>query len=339
MEIGLIFEAVRALLSKDGAADINSTTGSSLAQGLKANLVCYRTLLRGTQFLELRVKLDSFKTGVHSTYLRPQLSHSTLALYADFTMEALALVAVLEDRMHSLHAADQQLASESSVPTAPRALLSIADQKTFHSLLEFVVAIGIIPYLLPCICKPGSSRDASIVKAVNVSWQVTTELLYGTCCVMLKCCDNVSIGSSVTMRHFSDILASLIQICYAPKPVVSQPSSDDHACKKISSPADIVSNSTLTNERSVKEQSMEMLQGLLTKTYQPLVVKELLVLQRLAGLGSIAALGSKGKRGGQRQGGVKWLGKVCGQMLSERLMSKSGVQHVISGIMDLTDGE
>ena len=103
---------------------------------------------------------------------------------------------------------------------------------------------------------------------------------------------------------------------------------------------------------------MEMLQNLLEGTYQPLIIRELwklLILQQQpqggeqgpgakntgGGGGSVTRSGGgkpevvgTGRRRGSK-GSMKWLQKVCGQLLSERLLSKNGVEHVISGIMNM----
>ena len=35
-------------------------------------------------------------------------------------------------------------------------------------------------------------------------------------------------------------------------------------------------------------------------------------------------------------GAVQWLQRICGRLLSERLMHKNGVQHVLRGIFEAT---
>ena len=62
---------------------------------------------------------------------------------------------------------------------------------------------------------------------------------------------------------------------------------------------------------------------------------------RAAGGGGAGGRGAArgGGAGGKGKGGaLSWLHRACGEMLSQWLMGKNGVQHVINGVLDVTGG-
>ncbi|XP_030138407.4 transport and Golgi organization protein 6 homolog [Taeniopygia guttata] len=76
-----------------------------------------------------------------------------------------------------------------------------------------------------------------------------------------------------------------------------------------------------------RAQCREALRDILDRVYQPLAVQELLILQgqpkqRCPGAGAAPA----------------WLRRLCGHLLSERLLRPGGVQAVVRGVLEGTDG-
>ena len=69
------------------------------------------------------------------------------------------------------------------------------------------------------------------------------------------------------------------------------------------------------------------LEKILTKTFQPMVIKELLLLQGGPG-------GSRGSSINTLPRAPRWLTQVCGRLLSERLMQPKGVQNVLKAVLD-----
>lgn len=377
IETRLLFKAVEVLLSNCGSVNSSTTGGGGLEQSLERNLVSFRALLEVPESSELNHRLHSFKSGPQSHFLTQKLHNPTLTVYADFALEALALIAIIDEHTSSLNEADERTAPQtrSGVPVAPSALLSVKEQKALHSLLEFVIALGIYPHLLTGVGRLASRHAASISKATDLPQDVTNGFLYAACSVLVKCFRNKVIGASLLTRHLSDVLVALIQVCYSPNVEIpdthgaswSSGTSTQSEGPSVSSPADILPPVAPSCVCSIKESCMKTLQNLLTKTYQPLIIRELwklLILQQQPlseeqRLGAKTAGGGRSDVGGRRfmetsgggkpegtcagrqrssKGSMKWLQKACGQLLSERLLSKNGVEHVISGIMDLTTG-
>lgn len=340
MELKLIFEAIRSLLSSSGTVEDSNVLDRAFEKSLNSNITSYKTLLQDSKFDELTRRLEIHRIKAENPSLSKDLKDPTLALYHNFTTEAIALVTVLDDHMHYLQEEDQHAATQGRHPSAPAALLSVSDLKTLHSLLEFTVSLGVFPYLSPGvdgILRRSLNHADVITKAVSLPQDTAMSLLYSSCSVISRCFDNEVIGPSLISRHFSDVLAALIQVCYAPKARMSNTSLEQQQHeekKRITSPGDIQVVKSGIDDRSIKESCMELLQGLLKKTYQPVVVRELVILQGMSGKGAT----STKPPSCSSSAGPKWLHRACGRLLSERLLSKNGVQHVISGIMDITAG-
>ncbi|KAL2300076.1 hypothetical protein Nmel_012035, partial [Mimus melanotis] len=71
----------------------------------------------------------------------------------------------------------------------------------------------------------------------------------------------------------------------------------------------------------------EALRDILDRVYQPLAVQELLVLQ-----------GQPKQKSGGAGAAPAWLRRLCGHLLSERLLRPGGVQAVVRGVLEGTDG-
>lgn len=348
MEVKLILECIKTLVSVAGSRDsVDIPADEGLNRQLKSNLTSYKALLATPGYNELSKRIEAHTHSLRETIQCNRDESPTISLYQEFTEEALALAAVLADSLHSLHVEDQQDVGVRNAPghppTAPRSLLSVSDQKTVRSVFEFIVSMGLYPYLLPGVdnfLKMRLSNVSSIAKASSLTPKSRNANLCRCCLVVTSCFDNEVFGPLILTRHFSDVAGALIQVCYAP--AASESQSDEPGRSKFTqqkhrfaSPADITQ--TVHSKKSVKDTCLEMLQGLLRKTYQPLVIKELLILQGMPSSRGV----TKGNGGGSRSkvaSSPKWLRKACGMMLSERLMGRNGVQHVISGVMEVTTG-
>ncbi|XP_068116227.1 transport and Golgi organization protein 6 homolog isoform X2 [Hyperolius riggenbachi] len=241
-----------------------------------------------------------------------------------FTWEALVLLLCLKDCMVQLAASFKPPKPNLKTPEAAPALspdtLSIAQQKTVQSALQFVVSMGICPYLLPGIGLPLQHRSefgALVCSMVSCDLsQVRTRRLYVTCTALLEVSRHLSLGSLLFTQHLGDVMAGLCQLGYCPiKPKTEQGSEGK--------------TKSLTEAERI--QCKEALRKLLEQLYQPLVIRELLILQggprqgaRPAGAPSPA----------QRAPAPAWLRRLSGQLLSERLMRANGVQAVVRGILE-----
>ncbi|KAM4800176.1 transport and Golgi organization protein 6 homolog isoform X3 [Urocitellus parryii] len=198
-------------------------------------------------------------------------------------------------------------------PTLSPDTLSISQQKMVQSVLQFVVILGVCPYLMPGVGVPLRYRTefGAVVQDV-VCLDVAphaTRRLYTSCKALLSVGQHTSLGSLIFCRHFGDIAAGLCQLGFCPT-------------KKPLTPMEEV---LTEEERTV---SRGALRDLLDQVYQPLAVRELLILQ---GGPPQSCTDVKTQL---RCRAPAWLRRLCGQLLSERLMRPSGVQAVVRGILE-----
>ncbi|XP_006027919.1 transport and Golgi organization protein 6 homolog [Alligator sinensis] len=199
--------------------------------------------------------------------------------------------------------------------------LSISQQRTVQSALQFVVTLGLCPYLLPGVGVPLQHRtefSAVVRDAVSLDAAPSATLrLYASCMVLLEVAQHPSLGSLLLTRHLGDLLAGLCQLGFGPTEGKGEQARPPEEPKG------------LTEEK--RTHCRKALQSILDQVYQPLVVRELLILQG----GSRQSLHSPGKEAQRPLAQAPaWLRRLCGQLLSERLMRPSGVQAVVRGILE-----
>ena len=218
--------------------------------------------------------------------------------------------------------------------------LSIQQSKAVERVVEMVVALGVIPHLLPGVGPPLERRSKhlqDVIKAVPVKsiLEKYRQLVYSIES-LLELAKFKGFSTIITTRHVSDIMGCLIQIAYAPlmKPKTPEPEEEEMKSEGVG----------LISEKlegiQVKEEVFEMtgelhqrlskdqerfkveLERILDKTYQPLVVRSLLVLQS-------SCKASKAPR---------WFVNRVGSLLSSRLCAEGGVMAVVRGVLDLGGG-
>ncbi|KAF3689280.1 Transport and Golgi organization protein 6 -like protein [Channa argus] len=216
----------------------------------------------------------------------------------------------------------KQCTPEMAPPLSPD-VLSVTQQKTLGAVLQFVVSLGLCPYLAPGVGVPLGCRSVfgamveklvhgGVVPAARCRLLITTN-------VLLQLGELSSLATLVFTRHLGDVMAALCQLGYQPLRAERVPNEEEKM------------HNLSAEERQTCRESLRSLLG---KVYQPIVIKELLILQGgpkqsgavrcSSGSSSRAALGSA----------PAWLRRLCGQLLSERLMQPNGVQAVVRAILE-----
>ncbi len=341
--LSLILSSIQHLIRNSTDEESDATANSNetpLIRRLKSNLKVYRN----SSILGKHSKTISRQDALIS---EPSMQSETLLVYLEFTRESLFLLSVLREALEALDRTDKEIEINTQPPPAPNALLSIADLGAVHGLLQFTVSLGIYPYLSPNIDKMLELRLSHVRSLekmqVHVPDKVRSFLLYESVKVFINLFDNSVLGATALSKHLCDILAALIQICYAPRclPYSLTFGVTSNSAATMVSPGDIgpenhriastqESCSDHSNEISAVQQEwcVEALQRIVRLSYQPLVIRELLALQKLS-------LPRQGKRSA-RVCSDDWVHKACGQLLSERLMDKDGVQNILKAIYDIT---
>ncbi|XP_037733713.1 transport and Golgi organization protein 6 homolog isoform X5 [Chelonia mydas] len=325
LKLERVVEALALLMGRPGGG--TGTDSGSLQAAKHADLL--ETLNSNLAALEEKLGQDPQWNELWS--LRAEVREQAVWLESStdvtwsFTCQVLLLLLSLKKRMIILaaayHPAKPNPRTAEAAPALSPDTLSISQQKTVQSALQFVITLGLCPYLLPGVGIPLKHRTefSAVVQDVvspNAS-PSAMHRLYGSCTALLQIAQHPSLGNLILTRHLGDLIAGLCQLGFCPTKGKGEQARPLEQLKG------------LTEEQRTR--SREALKSVLDRVYQPLVVQELLVLQG----GSKQCLQSPGQEVKQPLAQAPaWLRRLCGQLLSERLMKPSGVQAVVRGIME-----
>ncbi|XP_003262978.2 transport and Golgi organization protein 6 homolog [Nomascus leucogenys] len=309
-----ILEALKLLLSPggSGSSSLQVTKHDVLLATLKSNLSALEDkFLKDPQWKNLKLLRDEIAVNA-------EWPQNSVDVTWSFTSQTLLLLLCLKETMIRLAANFNPGKPNPRTPEVAPALspdaLSISQQKTVQFVLQFVVTLGICPYLMPGVGVPLRHRTefGAVVQDVVCldAAPDATRRLYTSCKALLNVAQHPSLGSLIFCHHFGDIAAGLCQLGFCPTK------------RKLLTPAEEV----LTEEE--RTLSMGALRDMLDQVYQPLAVRELLILQ---GGPPQSCTDVKTQ---MRCRAPAWLRRLCGQLLSERLMRPNGVQAVVRGILE-----
>uniref|UniRef100_H9G717 Transport and golgi organization 6 homolog n=1 Tax=Anolis carolinensis TaxID=28377 RepID=H9G717_ANOCA len=290
-----------------GQGIFQETKGAALLESLRSSVAS----------LEEKLAQDPRWDGLRRLTIEVSQKTPLLPQFSDvpwtFTRHVLLLLLSLKQSMVLLAAAPSPPQTPVSAPPLSPDTLSVAQEKTVRAALQFAVTLGLCPFLLPGVGLPLDRRTefgAVIREVVSPGCLVNTmSKLYATCTGLLEVAQHPLLGSLVLTRHLGDLLAGLCQLGFCPGRRKRE------------------GGLTEEEQRSCRE----ALGGLLDRVYQPLVVRELLILQG----GSRQGCHSPGRESGHALAPApSWLRRLCGQLLSERLLRPGGVQAVVRGILE-----
>ncbi|XP_026312273.1 transport and Golgi organization protein 6 homolog isoform X2 [Piliocolobus tephrosceles] len=313
-----ILEALKLLLSPggSGSSSLQVTKHDVLLATLKSNLSALEDkFLKDPQWKNLKLLRDEIAG-------KAEWPQNSVDVTWSFTSQTLLLLLCLKETMLLLAANFNPGKPNPRTPEVAPALspdaLSISQQKTVQFVLQFVVTLGICPYLMPGVGVPLRYRTefgAVIQDVVSLDAAPdATRRLYTSCRALLNIAQHTSLGSLIFCHHFGDITAGLCQLGFCPTK------------RKLLTPAEEV----LTEEE--RALCRGALRDMLDQVYQPLAVRELLILQ---GGPPQSCTDVKTQL---RCRAPAWLRRLCGQLLSERLMRPNGVQAVVRGILEGAGG-
>lgn len=260
-----ILEALRLLLSPggSGSSSLQITKHDVLLATLKSNLSALEDkFLKDPHWEKLKLLRGEIAN-------RAEWPQNSVDVTWSFTSQTLLLLLCLKETMIHLAADFIPAKPNPRTPEAAPALspdtLSISQQKTVQSALQFVVTLGICPYLMPGVGVPLRYRTefGAVVQDVVCldAAPDATRRLYTSCRVLLNVAQHASLGSLIFCRHFGDIAAGLCQLGFCPTKRKSLKAEEE----------------VLTEEE--RALSREALRDILDQVYQPLAVRELLILQ------------------------------------------------------------
>lgn len=185
---------------------------------LKSNLSALEDkLLKDPQWKKLKLLRDEIAN-------KAEWPQNSVDITWSFTSQALLLLLCLKETMIRLAATFNPGKPNPRTPEVAPALspdtLSISQQKTVQSVLQFVVILGVCPYLMPGVGVPLKYRTefGAVVQdmvCLNAAPHATRRL-YTSCKALLSVAQHTSLGSLIFCRHFGDIAAGLCQLGFCP---------------------------------------------------------------------------------------------------------------------------
>ncbi|XP_073419547.1 transport and Golgi organization protein 6 homolog isoform X2 [Dendrobates tinctorius] len=324
LSVGTVVDALKVLITprESGSSGQNTDKRAALLNTLQFNVSTLEEELKQGSKWEPLVTLRE-RVSTNSPWLNEILQSQADPSWK-FTSQALLLLLCLKETMIKLAKSFQpskpNLRTPEAAPPLSPDTLSIAQQRTVQSVLQFVVSMGICPYLLPGIGLPLQHRsEFGVLVCSMVSCDlphVRTRRLYVTCMCLVEVSRHSSLGNLFFTQHLGDLMAGLCQLGYCP----TKGNSDEGSKESLK---------ILT--ACERGKCKEAFRRLMDHLYQPLVIRELLILQGgprqgLHPSGASASL--------QRAPAPSWLRRLIGQLLSERLMRHNGVQAVVRGILE-----
>lgn len=198
-----------------------------------------------------------------------------------------------------------------SDPGGPN-FFGVNDEMTITGVIELITALGIIPNFSPGVGLPFKSKTCDFGRSTRKSFN--PRKLYLILKAIFVILENKTLSSVILSKLCSDLIAALIQLKFTPAKLLDS-TSINCQCSEFGRP--LCSPKLCVHEVSWCE---TQLNRLLTQTYQPLIVKELLRLQSCC------------RSSGNRSCG--WFLRALGQFLSHCVLQKDGVVTVIRGILD-----
>ncbi|XP_061578283.1 transport and Golgi organization protein 6 homolog [Cololabis saira] len=309
-----------SILTKPLEVSAHSSEQEAFLAALESNrTVLLEQLQSDSSFTDLRRLRETVKAT--ADWFCCDTEDATWSFVQELLLLLLTLTQHLQDELQRFKQAPPPAVrthrTPEMAPPLPPDVFSVSQQKTLGAALQFVVSLGLCPYLAPGVGVPLARRSAfgaTVEKAVRREVPPAAERrLLTTTKVLLQVAELSSLATLLFTRHLGDVMAALSQLGYQPHRDERPLSSDEcRLCK-------------------------DALGNLLGKVYQPIVIKELLILQGGAKQGGPA--GSSGSSSGSSSRAAPgsapaWLRRLCGQLLSSRLMQPNGVQAVVRAILE-----
>lgn len=218
------YVCVCVLLSVEvSVQDAQSSQQEALLAALRANrALLLEQLQTEGSFEEVRRLREEVMAGAH------WFSSDTEDTTWGFVQECLLLLLTLARHF----SAELKLFNQTPAPSAakqrtpemapplPPDVLSVTQQKTLGTALQFVVSLGLSPYLAPGVGVPLGCRSAfgamveQLVRGGAMS--VVGRRLLTTTNILLQLAELSSLATLVFTQHLGDVMAALCQLGYQP---------------------------------------------------------------------------------------------------------------------------
>ncbi|XP_071423288.1 transport and Golgi organization protein 6 homolog [Pithys albifrons albifrons] len=299
-----VLEALELLLRPPGDRDSAAEPGAEPA-------LCPETLRRNAAALEEQLSRAAGWASLRSLRAAVLSRHPALAAGAAGAEPCwaagcgvLALLLCLRERLAALAASPAVPAASPGAPPPPAAdTLSAGQARALRRALRAAVGLALLPHLPPGLgpCPPPAPPPPAARGA----------RLAAAAAALAALSRLPATAAPLLARHLRPLLAALCALGHGPAAL----------CQGVS--------------EAERARCREDLRDILDRVYQPLAVQELLVLQGPPKQSSPCP--STGRAPAPAPAPA-WLRRLCGHLLSERLLRPGGVQAVVRGILEGTGG-
>lgn len=146
---------------------------------------------------------------------------------------------------------------QATAPPLSPDTLSIKHQKVLTTVLQFIVSLGICPYLAPGVGIPLELRSGFgqvLAKPISLSTEDVLSRLYEVVHTLLSCVTVPSIGGIILTRHVGDIMSSLLQILHQPPCPAEGTDKDLSSCQSKDVLAGVMGTSGEEDEISLNDE-------------------------------------------------------------------------------------
>ena len=235
--------------------------------------------------------------------------------------------------IHILFILDEELTIEydNVKGTAPTALLGANDKKLILAALQMIIGLGFYLNLEQGIGSLIAERSCfgALLEKEKATEDIDLRFLF--ICVKALCylMNNKEFGQLITTKYLGDVFGCLMQLGYQRKKAQGEKNQTKkegiaHNFKKMN--ADCEEKSDICHHK--KAWCKNELKILLDSTYQPLVLRELLMLQ---------GFGRQKKQNESVVNAPKWLQKQCAMFLTNKLMQHGGLRNILKAIFEEYD--
>ena len=286
--------------ASDALCDCHKSTNEALCKILKSNITVAEKVISETKFQDFD---ENSLSGCTCSQEIGECCAEDIEL--NYLKTCLLLLNMLKDEIE-ITETNQKL--EAVNPN----ILGVNDAMTVRKVVEMILGIGICPNLLQGVGLPLKLKhDSLILKKKRVECR---KLLFFVS-KLLEILKNQALKGVILPLALSDLIASLIQLGYCP--IKKTQGNKSSFCCNIKRNVCISCGSLCLHEVEWCRSSLE---NLLSRSYQPLIVKQLLILQRCT------------PRGARPK--YKWFHRKVGDFLSRCLLKEDGVRSVVQGILD-----
>lgn len=236
--------------------------------------------------------------------------------------------------IHILYVLDKEVKEDEIKVNSPAgALLGAHDRKLILTAIQFIVSFGVCANLEPGVGPPLAKRSAfgNMLAKEEANEDIDNGFLFICIKAFCRLSTNKEFGQFFISKYLGDIFGSLMQLIFAQKELgksydikvrgtVLRNSGEEETAGAGDLLVDFCNHKKDWCKRELKR--------LIDSLYQPLVIRELLMLQ---------GFGKPKTQGSSIVSVPKWLQRRCSLFLTNKLMQSNGLKNVLKAIFEEFD--